>query len=413
MIASGYDLVIVGGGIGGATLGKAMAEHGARVLILEKDRVFKDRVRGDAMAPWGVAEARALGLEPLLIDSCGHQVPWVDSYLGRMRIEHRHLPSTTRTETAELAFHHPRMQEVVLQAASDAGAEVVRGAVAREIQPGLRPQVGFLLDGKSHTTTGRLIVGADGRRSTSRRLGRFTSQNDADERILAGVVLAGMGVRQDTCVSIFDPKRSQLVALFPQGNGRVRVYFSYPNHVRRRLQGVPDVPELIEQAILSGAKREWFAGASAVEPLASFPSDDSWVPHPYQEGVVLIGDAAANNDPMYGQGLSLTLRDVRELSARLKASDDWGHACDAYAEAHDRYFHVLHTYSHWFEELFYQSGPEGDRLRARVLPLLAEDSTRLPDYFMSGPYGAVTEEVRRRMFGEDLQAEDASSMQSA
>jgi flavin-dependent dehydrogenase len=42
-----YDIITVGGGLGGASLAKAMAEHGARVLVLEREQQFKDRVRGE------------------------------------------------------------------------------------------------------------------------------------------------------------------------------------------------------------------------------------------------------------------------------------------------------------------------------------------------------------------------------
>jgi flavin-dependent dehydrogenase len=55
-----YDLVIVGGGLAGSALAAAMAPTGTRVLIVERDAVFRDRVRGEGMLPWGVAEARQL-----------------------------------------------------------------------------------------------------------------------------------------------------------------------------------------------------------------------------------------------------------------------------------------------------------------------------------------------------------------
>ncbi len=125
------------------------------------------------MAPWGVPEARQLGVESLLLSTCGHEVPWVDSYLGKLQIEHRHLPTTTRCETAELAFYHPAMQEVLLQAAIDAGAQVVRGAVAREISNAAPPAVSFILDGDTKLVEARIVVGADGRLSSTRRLGQL------------------------------------------------------------------------------------------------------------------------------------------------------------------------------------------------------------------------------------------------
>ena len=53
MTAGSYDIITVGGGLGGATLAKAMAEQGARVLVLEREPSFKDRVRGEQIHPWG------------------------------------------------------------------------------------------------------------------------------------------------------------------------------------------------------------------------------------------------------------------------------------------------------------------------------------------------------------------------
>ena len=53
-----YDIITVGGGLGGAALAKTMAEHSAKVLVVEREKQFKDRVRGEYMSPWGVAEAQ-------------------------------------------------------------------------------------------------------------------------------------------------------------------------------------------------------------------------------------------------------------------------------------------------------------------------------------------------------------------
>jgi menaquinone-9 beta-reductase len=47
-----YDIITVGGGLGGSAIAKTMAEHGARVLVLERETQFRDRVRGEGMVPW-------------------------------------------------------------------------------------------------------------------------------------------------------------------------------------------------------------------------------------------------------------------------------------------------------------------------------------------------------------------------
>src|SRR5882672_10125274 len=57
-----YDIVIVGAGIAGGALAAVLARGGAAVAVLERDPVPIDRVRGEIMAPWGVAELQRLGL---------------------------------------------------------------------------------------------------------------------------------------------------------------------------------------------------------------------------------------------------------------------------------------------------------------------------------------------------------------
>ena len=60
------DVVVVGGGIAGASIATVLARGGAEVLLLERQHGYRDRVRGEYMAPWGVLEARALGLEDVI-----------------------------------------------------------------------------------------------------------------------------------------------------------------------------------------------------------------------------------------------------------------------------------------------------------------------------------------------------------
>jgi flavin-dependent dehydrogenase len=61
-----FDLIVVGGGLAGAELARPLAESGARVLVIERDEQFRDRVRGAMMTPWGVAEVETLGIAELL-----------------------------------------------------------------------------------------------------------------------------------------------------------------------------------------------------------------------------------------------------------------------------------------------------------------------------------------------------------
>ena len=57
---SAYDLVVVGGGIAGGALAIVMARAGYSVLLLEETDAFQDKVRGEWIAPWGVAKVQHL-----------------------------------------------------------------------------------------------------------------------------------------------------------------------------------------------------------------------------------------------------------------------------------------------------------------------------------------------------------------
>ncbi len=397
-----YDIITIGGGLGGSSLAKTMAERGARVLVIERETQFHDRIRGEILNSWGVAETQALGLYTLLRNTCAHESPRFGTYLGPEWQEPRDLVATTPQHLPGFIFYHPAMQEAVLQAAVDAGAEVRRGATVRSAKRGPLPSVEVEQNGHVQELQARLIVGADGRGSVVRKWGSFSSSQDPDRLMISGVLFDEMPVpAEDTSYYVINPNLGQGVPLFPQGGGRVRAYLVQNKAVGTRLQGPTALPRFIEESVRCGAPAKWYAGVRAIGPLATFDGTDSWVDHPYKEGMVLIGDAAATSDPSWGQGMSLTLRDVRILRDYLLSHENWDEAGHAYAAEHDRHYGVIHTVDNWLSQMLFAIGPEAEACRARALPLIATDPTRLPDHIFGGPDLPADETVRRRFFGED------------
>ena len=125
-MVQGYEIIIVGGGLAGAAFAKAMAQNGAHVLVVERETRFRDRIRGEVLGPWGVAELRKLGLDHLLLESCARELRWFETYLECMRIARRDLPATNPFGLPAMNWVHYDMEEVLLHVASDAGAEVRR-----------------------------------------------------------------------------------------------------------------------------------------------------------------------------------------------------------------------------------------------------------------------------------------------
>ena len=146
--------------MGASALAIALARSGARVLVLEKELQFRDRVRGEGLVPWGVAEARELGIADLLVKACAKEVPFMEMGFGP-----RNVVETTPQKEPFLTYCHPEMQEVLLAEAERAGAEVRRGVTVEGVEPrdggGANPATVIARNGTAERISARLVVGVD------------------------------------------------------------------------------------------------------------------------------------------------------------------------------------------------------------------------------------------------------------
>jgi 2-polyprenyl-6-methoxyphenol hydroxylase-like FAD-dependent oxidoreductase len=378
-----------------------MAEAGARVVIVEREPRFRDRVRGEGMHPWAVVEAIRAGVAGPLLRH-GQPIRWKNVHTGPGPVARRDLLATTVSPVGALDIYHPAMQQGLLDAAAAAGAEVRRPAEVVAVAPGTPPEVVVQLDGHRERLAARLVVGADGRASRVRGGAGFPVRRDPECLVLAGVLHGGLALADDAVEMVTDWSRGEAALFFPLGGGRFRSYFAYRRQgALRPLGGDRHAADFVAACVGAGAPAEWFAHVRTLGPLASFDASERWVDHPCRDGVVLIGDAAAVSDPCFGCGMGLALRDVRVLRDRLLAASDWDAAAHAYAGEHDRYSGAMRTINRWMRDLFYERGPEADARRARALPRLVEEPDRAPDLLGLGPDSPADEAARRRFFGED------------
>src|SRR5262245_39972494 len=90
-----YDLDIAGGGLAGSALAVVMAQNGYRVLVVERESRFRDRIRGELLLPWGSREAKRLGLYDDLVSTCALEGPFWSYFAGGEFVRARDLKATT------------------------------------------------------------------------------------------------------------------------------------------------------------------------------------------------------------------------------------------------------------------------------------------------------------------------------
>lgn len=322
------DVAIVGGGIGGAALGQYLARHGLTVVIAEREEVFRDRVRGEWMAPWGVAELKRLGLYERFRAAGGHHI--------RRQIGYDELATPAEAEAGEipvdqlhpespgpLTLEHVVMQNEALAAAAEAGALVRRGVSAR--LTGASGAYGLELRREDVTEqiTSRWVVGADGRSSGIRRALGLALHEAPLDHLIAGLLIDGADDWPQDLQAIGQFGDLHYL-IFPQGGGKVRLYADYAYQGGARFRGESGAAELLDAFNLPGVPNiHAIARARPIGPCRSYPSQDAWVDDPVVEGALLMGDASGYNDPILGQGLSVTLRDARIVAELFTNNATW------------------------------------------------------------------------------------------
>ena len=398
------DVAIVGGGIAGSSLGIVLARAGVRVAIVEREARFRDRVRGEALMPWGATLAGELGIAGALPESGAHPLPIWQTYRDR----DPQPPYDWRTDSPSgdglWGVNHPGLQETLLTTAAAAGAMVLRPAKANRPH---RDRGGVLVvpiaAGQGTVELrAQLVVGADGSASGVRRWMGAETIRDPVHHAIGGVLVEGVDLDQMATHVGFVPAR--VAFLFRQASGRARAYlFCHPEDAEAT-RGSGAAHALVA-ACAAAFPEGTLPELRAVGPAAFFPGADIFASHIAGDGLVLIGDAASANDPTQGQGLSLVLKDVSELSQRLLTMPEWGEAVEDFARSRPRWYEPLRAFATWQGPLFIGVGAKADAARERAERASERDPLRggYAVIHTAGPDGLpVGEAARRHFLGEDF-----------
>lgn len=324
------DVVIVGGGIAGAAVGLALARQGISATILEFQHEYKDQVRGEALCPWGMAEAIRLGVSDAVFDAgpapIRRWIQWDEVYAPEeaptMNIGALCQTYVPGVDSA-FALHHYKTCEALATAATGAGATLLMGVRDLVIEPGPRPAVRCMHDGEQLDLRPKMVVGAGGRNAPTARAIGMRLERDV-HHWGGGLAVSGLD-DWPAGVQAMGTEGHRMFFVFPQRNGRARLYLNFPTELRQRYAGPDGTRQFLQDFDLKCLPHsDMVMGATPEGPCMSSPSYTSRLDSdPVVEGVVLIGDEAGANDPVLGTGLSSAFRDARSVVEALTSNERW------------------------------------------------------------------------------------------
>jgi 2-polyprenyl-6-methoxyphenol hydroxylase-like FAD-dependent oxidoreductase len=399
-----YDVAIAGGGFAGSSLAGVLARGDLDVVVIERERQFRDRIRGEFTWPWGRAAIDQLGLLPVF-DSIGAlPLRQMDEYL-----EGTYSRTIEVVPRFGLTYQHAPLQSKLLEWAAEQGADVIRPARVTGYESGNPSKLLIDRDGTPESIAARLVVAATGRESGARKWTGGSYRTDPEHHRFGGVSIEGASFPDGAL--LLGQHSPEQVLLFHLGDGLSRLYL-------RTFDDVLHATELARSfdALLAYVK-DWFdpailANARQVGPLGFFPNSDSWATKLTGPGLALIGDVAGSADPSGGHGTSLVFRDVLVLSELLLNNDDWATALDTYERERRTYYDVIRARDRWYGEVAAGRGSKGEELRARQAKARELDPTLggFGAIEFLGPDGLTPDEAHRSIyFGAHISPDDLSS----
>jgi 2-polyprenylphenol 6-hydroxylase len=320
-----FDVLIVGGGLVGLSLARALRDTRLKVALVESR----------APSPGPGWDARIYAVSPANADFLQEIGVW--KHLDGARIAAIEAMeifgdggaklnfSAYETGVAELGWvleSSLMACELWESAKRQSNLTVCCPATPRDLEIGAQEAVLTLADGQ--TLAGKLVVGADGRDSWVRTCaGLRASETPYGEM---GVVANFACERPHRGVARQWFRDDGVLAWLPLAGGpapethRLSMVWSTPDAHARELLGL-SAQALCERVAAAGGQA--LGEFTLITAAVAFPLSLLRVPHTVAPRLALIGDAAHGVHPLSGHGINLGFQDARALAGLLAATPEW------------------------------------------------------------------------------------------
>lgn len=314
-----FDLIIVGGGLAGASLAVALRDSRLRIALVE----YQTPRRSDG---W---DARIYAVSPANVDFLRDIGVW--KHLDAARITPIRAMQVFGDGGGELNF------SAFDTAVPDLGCILESSLMACELWESLKRQgnvqlflgqrpVAQRIDGNvaelrledGTALQARLLVGADGRDSWVRETAGLLARNRhyGEKGVVANFSCSRP--HHNTAWQWF--RADGVLAWLPLAGQHMSMVWSAPDALADELVALPPA-ELAARVAAAGG--HGLGELQTVTPAAAFPLRLMRVPQMVAPRLALVGDAGHGIHPLSGHGINLGFQDARELAARLLQAPAW------------------------------------------------------------------------------------------
>ncbi len=317
-----FDVVVVGARCAGASLATFLTRAGARVLVVDRDRLPSDQVLSThTIHPPGIDVLDDLGVGDAVRSACPA------SSRIRLRKNDAHADVAFDAGRAEYCPRRERLDGLLQDAAVGAGAELRdRTRATRVLFEGGRA-VGVRLEraGRSEDVAARLVVGADGRRS-------LVAEQVGAEEYLAYDAPRAMYWAYWNAPETWRSDRFPFDLYLAHVGDDIRTVFQ-TDHGQLLIGSLPAVETARGwRADAAAALRRDLAEDDVIAPLLDGAEPDSTVRGTLSEryffrraagpGWALAGDAGHHKEFVVGDGITEALLQVRSLAVAIAEDAD-------------------------------------------------------------------------------------------